>query len=421
MRVCPIRKTRPSHKRFETLSMRSAPDSFAAMICAEPKKPTEKISTLEPETRKDSAWFRLENEEEVDSPALLVYPERVEENIRRMIAMAGDVNRLRPHVKTHKLPEVIRLQMAQGITKFKCSTIAEAEMTADCGAADVMLAHQPIGPKVQRFIQLVKRFPTTRFSTIADSAEVLRALSTAAAAAKISVEVLLDVDCGQHRTGIEPSANAAGLYRLLCSLPGLKPGGLHAYDGHIVDRDIAERTKKCEAALGTVRKFRADLLNVGLPVPRVVAGGTPTFPIHARQSDVEASPGTLVFWDASYEWDCPDMKFLSAALVLTRVVSKPCGNRLCLDLGHKSIAAENPHPRVVFLNLPDVKFISHSEEHLVVETPNAAEIELGQCIYGVPWHICPTVALHAEAVIVRNGRAQEERWNVVARQRRLTV
>jgi D-serine deaminase-like pyridoxal phosphate-dependent protein len=267
---------------------------------------------------------------------------------------------------------------------------------------------------------LVKKFSATRFSTIADSADVLQALSTAAAAAKISVDALLDVDCGMHRTGIEPSASAAELYRLLCALPGLKPGGLHAYDGHIVDKDIAQRTKKCEVALATVRKFRDDLLSAGLPVPRVVAGGTPTFPIHAKMLDVECSPGTLVFWDASYERDCPDMKFLSAAMVLTRVISKPGGNRLCLDLGHKSIAAENPHPCVQFLNLPDVKFISHSEEHLLVETPDAAEIKLGQCIYGVPWHICPTVALHAEAVVVREGRAQE-RWDIVARRRRLTV
>jgi len=162
------------------------------------------------------------------------------------------------------------------------------------------------------------------------------------------------------------------------------------------------------------------LLKAGLPVPRIVAGGTPTFPIHARQADVECSPGTCVFWDAGYKAKCPDMDFLNAALVLTRVVSKPGGSRLCLDLGHKSIASENPHPRVVFLNLPDAKAVSHSEEHLVVETERAGEIELGACLYGVPWHVCPTVALHSEAVVARDGRAQE-RWEVVGRNRRLTV
>jgi D-serine deaminase-like pyridoxal phosphate-dependent protein len=114
------------------------------------------------------------------------------------------------------------------------------------------------------------------------------------------------------------------------------------------------------------------------------------------------------------------MDFLNAALVLTRVVSKPGGNRLCLDLGHKAIASENPHPRAVFLNLPDAQAVSHSEEHLVIESERARQIELGACLYGVPWHVCPTVALHSEAVIVRGGRARE-RWGVVARSRRLTV
>jgi D-serine deaminase-like pyridoxal phosphate-dependent protein len=367
-----------------------------------------------------SAWYEIENVAEIDSPALLVYPDRVEENIRRMIALAGDAARLRTHAKTHKLPEVTQRQIANGIAKFKCATIAEAEMLAHCGAAEVTLAHQPVGPKIERFLQLIRKFPQTKFSTTVDNADVLRSLSAACVQARVTVEVILDVDCGMHRTGIAPLAGGAEIYRLLCKLPGLTPGGLHAYDGHIVDRDLAVRTKKCEAALAPVRTFRDELIKSGLPVPRLIAGGTPTFPIHARLPDVECSPGTLVFWDASYEVNCPDMKFLQAALVLTRVFSKPGSNRLCLDLGHKAIAAENPHPRVQFLNLPDVKFISHSEEHLVVETPHAVEIELGQCFYGVPWHICPTVALHAEAVVVRDGRAQE-RWEVVARRRRLTV
>src|SRR5216117_1821888 len=116
----------------------------------------------------DSTWYKVANADEVASPALLVYPDRVEENIRRMIALTGGAQRLRPHMKTHKMPEVIRLQMAQGVTKFKCATIAEAEMTASCGATDVLLAYQPVGPNVGRFVQLVKQFPKTQFATIAD-------------------------------------------------------------------------------------------------------------------------------------------------------------------------------------------------------------------------------------------------------------
>src|SRR5439155_7209209 len=131
--------------------------------------------------------------------ALLVYPDRVAENLRRMIAIAGDVARLRPHMKTHKMPEMIRLQLARGITKFKCATIAEAEMTASCGAAEVLLAYQPVGPNVGRFIQLAQKFPRTKFCTIADDAGAIRALAKAASAASQTLEMLLDIDCGQHR------------------------------------------------------------------------------------------------------------------------------------------------------------------------------------------------------------------------------
>ena len=116
-------------------------------------------------------WYKVSNVDDVSSPALLVYPERVEENIRRMIQIAGDVNRLRPHMKTNKLPEVIRMQMAQGIMKYKCATIAEAEVAAACSVPDVMLAYQPVGPNVRRLVHLVQKFPATRFSALSHSTD----------------------------------------------------------------------------------------------------------------------------------------------------------------------------------------------------------------------------------------------------------
>src|SRR5882724_7152296 len=104
-------------------------------------------------------WYEIENVDDVPSPALLVYRDRVEQNVERMIAMAGGPDRLRPHIKTHKTPELIRLQIDRGITKFKCSTIAEVEMAAMAGAKDVLLAYQPVGPNVDRFLILIGDFP----------------------------------------------------------------------------------------------------------------------------------------------------------------------------------------------------------------------------------------------------------------------
>jgi 3-hydroxy-D-aspartate aldolase len=366
----------------------------------------------------NGSWYEFSNVAEVDSPALLIFPDRAEENARRMIAIAGGPERLRPHVKTHKLAELVRMQMALGIKKFKCATIAEAEMVAACGAPDVLLAYQLVGPKIQRFIQLIKKFSQTTFSTIADDESAIRALSDAALKAGVKIKVFLDIDCGMHRCGVPVGPKAVELYRLLASLPGLETQGLHIYDGHIDDDDLAPRAKKCDEAFAAVTALRRQLSD--LPVPKIVAGGTPTFPIHTRRPDVECSPGTCILWDFGYGGSLHDLDFLHAALVLTRVVSKPGDNRLCLDLGHKAIAAEKPHPRVQFLNLPDAKAVTHSEEHLVVETSRANEFVVGDVLFGVPRHICPTVALHAEAVVIRNGIA-EDRWKITARNRMLTV
>src|SRR4030095_9484081 len=164
--------------------------------------------------------------------------------------------------------------------------------------------------------------------------------------------------------------------------------------------DLATRTAQCEAAFSGVLTLRARLLENGLPVPRLVAGGTPTFAIHARHTDRELRPGPCVLWDFGYGDKFPDLPFEVAALLLTRVVSKPGTNRLCLDLGHKAVAAENPQPRVRLLELPDANAIVHSEEHLVIETPRANEFHIGQCLHGIPRHICPTVALHSHAWVI---------------------
>jgi len=365
-------------------------------------------------------WFHISNPEDVPSPALLLYNDRIDENMAKMIRIAGGVERLRPHMKTHKLPELIQKQIALGIHKFKCATIAEAEMVASCGTRDVLLAYQPVGPNAARFCALLKQFPQTRFSTVVDDESVARSVSQAAQAEKVSVDVLLDLDCGQHRTGIEPGDRAFKLYQFISSQAALQPAGLHAYDGHIHDRDVKTRAAMCEAAFAPVAAFRQQLQGAGLPVPRVVAGGTPTFPMHAARGDVECSPGTCVLWDWGYSTNFPDLGFLHAATLLTRVVSKPTRNRLCLDLGHKSVGSEMPHPRVHFPELAEAKPVGHNEEHLVLETDRARDFHLGAVLYGIPWHICPTVALHDRVQVVRDGRVVEE-WPVTARARKLTI
>lgn len=368
----------------------------------------------------DIAWARAAELSAIPSPSLLLGLEPIERNLRKMLAIAGSPARLCPHVKTHKLGWVVERQMALGIRSFKCATIAEAEMCAQAGAPDVLIAYQLVGPNIARLLALREKFPRSKFSTVVDDPGALRALSDATARAGARVEVLVDLDVGQHRTGIAPGPAAVALYRELAAAPSLAAGGLHVYDGHLSQSDPKARAAACAEAFAPVAAMRKELLALGLPAPRVVAGGTPTFPMHAARGDVQCSPGTCALWDASYAEKLPDLEFSPAAVLLTRIVSKPGGNRLCLDLGHKAVASEMPHPRVVFPDLPDARFGAHSEEHLVVESAAAQRFAVGSALLGVPWHVCPTVALHAEAVLIEGGRVAG-RSRIEARERKITV
>jgi D-serine deaminase-like pyridoxal phosphate-dependent protein len=348
-------------------------------------------------------WYQLDHPDEVPSPALLFYPDRIEANIRAMIDQIGDPRRLRPHIKTHKSPDVLQLHLKHRIHQFKCATIAEAEMAGLCGATEVLLAYQPVGPAIDRLFQLVRQYPGTRFATVFDHPQILEQLNRRFAALPKKLDLFLDLDVGMARTGISPGAPALALYRAAANSPNLSLRGLHVYDGHIQAQPREQRSGECNAA-----------------VELMVVGGTPTFPIHSRRQEVQCSPGTCVLWDAGYQDKFPDLKFLPAALVLTRVISKPASDCICLDLGHKSIASERPHPRVRFLDRPDLTPVVHSEEHLVMQGPGAADAQVGDCWYGIPWHICPTVALYSEASAVRD-RAVVGTWKIQARDRRLTV
>ena len=359
------------------------------------------------------------HEAEIPSPAVIIHWLKVEENLRRMLAMAASPDLLRPHLKTHKLPQIITRLAAMGVRKAKCATIAEAEMAAGAGADDVMLAAPLVGPTTGRLLTLMRAFPTVQFSGLADDATAVDAVSEAAVAAGLPIRVWLDLDVGQHRTGVAPGAGAVALYRHLATRPGIVVAGLHAYDGHLHQADPAERAAACDEAFAPVAALAAALRAEGCSVPAIVAGGTPTFPMHARRPGVECSPGTCVLWDAGYAHHLPDLDFLQAATLLTRVISRPGSGRLCLDLGHKAVASEMPQPRVVFPVLPDARIIMHNEEHMVVETSRADDFPVGSVLGAVPWHICPTMALHGFVHVVR-GHETPEVWPVTARTRYLT-
>ncbi len=373
--------------------------------------------------------YRIANISELMTPCLLVYPDIIRSNLAEMLRIAGGATRLRPHVKTHKCADIVRMALAMGINKHKCATLAEAEMLANCGAPDVLIAYPQTGPSIEKLLDLTQLFAQTEFTTVVDNALALRELAAVTSRRGISLQVLIDIDSGMHRTGIAPDADAVELAREIVDCSTLRLVGLHVYDGHNHQSDLQERQSAVAALMQPVFQLVKQLRGEGIPIDKVVCGGTPTFPVFAElqvpveimqggRLELELSPGTTVLSDFNYGKNYRDMSGIRhAAMLLTRVISKPGKDLLTVDLGYKAVASDPPAGhRCSFPELPDVEQIQHSEEHLVLRTSAAGSYQVGDVLYAIPAHICPTVALHAQLQVVENGHVTGN-WPVSARHR----
>jgi D-threonine aldolase len=364
-------------------------------------------------------WYEIKNVSKIDSPALLVYKDRVLNNIQTLVKSIDDPSRLRPHIKTCKSREVAKMMLGAEIKKFKCATISEAEMLASAGATDVLLAYQPVGPKANRLASLLQHYPDTKFACLFDNIASAIFLGKVMASANKTIHVYIDLNVGMNRTGI-PVSHAFKLYEESRSIDGITVIGLHAYDGHIRDQQYDLRKQKCDDAFDEVESLKKSIdTKFGTSII-IVAGGTPTYTIHNKRTNIECSPGTFVYWDKGYEQILPEQQYQFAALVLSRVVSKPADDIICIDLGHKAIASENPLTnRVYFLNDTTLQPIGHSEEHMTLKT-SGKHYNVGDVLYGVPHHVCPTVALHERAWVVQDHSVKEY-WTNDSRNRKITV
>ena len=370
-------------------------------------------------------WFQFQNIDEVDSPALIVYPERVSENIERLKKTVAAVNLLRPHVKTQKNIEASKLIISQGINKLKCATIAEAEMLGMCEAKDVLLAYQPLKAKFLRLLNVMEAYPKTKYSCLVDNvqtaqmiSDLFRSSSVYASNKELRMPVCIDLNVGMNRTGIKPEL-AYHIYKEILNLPSLQFMAFHAYDGHNRDMDVVERAAHCDRDFKEAEQLRDRIEQEGHDFPLLIAGGSPTFAIHSSRRNVECSPGTFIFWDKGYHDALPEQDFLYAALVLSRVISLPDESKICIDLGHKSIASENELlKRAYFLNAPDLKPIGQNEEHMIIEVGKGHNYKIGDAFFALPIHICPTVALYDHATIIENGKASGS-WKIIARDRKI--
>jgi len=285
-------------------------------------------------------WYEVKGIDRIDSPALLVYKERVISNLEKMIGLTGNPDGLMPHVKTHKMKDIVQLNLSMGINKFKCATIAEAEMIAMAGGKTVLIAMQPVGPKLQRITELIKNYPDVQYSVIVDNQEVLLALEEKMLDSGVKINIYIDINTGMNRTGILPGEEARQLINRCTSLKAVELKGFHAYDGHNTFTDLQKRDELYHKEYHPVNELLEYAENRCEKELELISGGTPTFPIHAMKHKTICSPGTTVLWDVASSERFPDLPFEYAAVLITRVVSIIGKNLICLDLGHKAVAAE---------------------------------------------------------------------------------
>ena len=361
----------------------------------------------------------IQNFDNILTPGVVVFPEIVQRNIDWVIQKVGDVDRLRPHIKTHKTKEVNDMLLASGVTKFKAATIAEAELLALSEAPDVLISMQLTGLHVARFIQLIQKYPKTTFAALCDDAAALQQYQAAAAQAAIRLNIYIDLNVGMNRTGIVPE-KALELIIQLNTCTNIYLKGIHAYDGHIRDASITDRQAHVAKDFVAFWDLKTSLDAQFLHLEYVV-GGTPSFLVHFAEKQFTCSPGTFVFTDAGYQALYPEHSLEQAVYIVSRIISKPTNHTICLDMGHKSVAPENSiDNRVRFLFNPDFKLLSQSEEHGIVEVGDSSQYTVGDVIVMQPYHVCPTINLTQFLQVIENGEKVGE-WEVLGRGRRITV
>ncbi len=366
--------------------------------------------------------YRLANEEQIPSPALIYYPAIIRENVQRAIDMAGGAARLWPHVKTHKMAELIRMQREMGIDRFKCSTITELKMVARCGAKHAILAYPLIGPNVEMFLDAVREFPETHMYALADSQYGLQLLDDACARRGMRVDWLCDVNLGMDRTGVR-SDELAQFCLSAQKFGNVHFVGFHCYDGHNHQSCVDERASAVEEQMAPVARAKRALAENGIKTSVVISGGSPSMPCHAQRGEDYLSPGTVFVWDYNYAKDYPDLPFLPGAALLARVVSHPAPGVFTIDLGYKAISSDTEGLRGHLMDHPHAQPMFQSEEHWTWRMQDGHEPErpaIGTVLYVIPAHICPTTALYDSVYIAKDQRA-EEKWRVAARNRDSTA
>lgn len=328
----------------------------------------------------------------IQTPAMVVFEAVVDHNIVAMAEEAGGAQDLMPHVKTHKSDAITRKQLESGVAGFKCATLKELSMVLEVGAIEVVLSYPQVQRcKVERLADLVSAYPQARIHTIVSSACHVDVLSSVAAQRSVMLHVMLDLDAGQHRTGVAFGEPAKELYRRIATAESLQGSGFHIYDGHEHFSDRIQREAAANCHLEDIRKLKFSLESEGMGVDRIVGGSSFSYPFYARAEGMMGSPGTCIYWDTGYQSSLRDAPFRYAALVLTQVVDRHFNQKtFTTDLGIKGIAADPPMAnRCHLLGVPEARLTKQNEEHAVF-TCGGEIPDIGVYLLAIPGHVCTT-------------------------------
>lgn len=355
----------------------------------------------------DAAVYAIDGLDSVVTPALAIYPEVIDSNIDVTLAMAGgDPDRWRPHIKTAKLGYTMRRLVERGVVNFKCSTSLELLTACRSGVRDAVVAYPMVGANAARVREIAALFPAVRVSILAENA------AQAEAWKGTGIGVFIDVNPGMDRTGIDQTRTdeIVGLARGL----GASFRGLHYYDGQIHTVDPEAREHEAFAGYDRLVQLVGALADAGCAPREVITSGTPAMPCGLAYRGFRGaafvhcvSPGTVVYNDMQSLELFPGSSYRPAALVLARVVSHPTPDRFTCDAGHKAVSADAGVPTCTVMGRPDLVPLKPSEEHLPVQVPaGSARPAIGDIVYLMPRHVCPTVNNFDHALIVRRGRIE---------------
>jgi len=350
--------------------------------------------------------------EDIITPVAVVDEEVVEHNLARMAKLAADHNvKLRPHAKTHKSAYMAQRQMAHGAVGLTCATFTEAEVFADAGIVDLLIAHPPVGkPKLERLAALAKR--VKRLAVSLDDVGIAKSLPE-------SVEVLWEVDPGQHRIGTAPGEpTVKAVQELVRAIGADRFRGLITHGGHVyASTNQTERQQAADQETDGISTTAAMLRRAGIEVPELSIGSTPTAGLALRGGITEMRPGTYIYGDAN-QVALGSQRLADCALaVVATVVSTPAADRAVIDAGSKALSADLRVAGLVgygmVLGRSELRVARLSEEHAVLSARERTGLAIGDRLVIAPSHVCTVVNLQT-AVLLFSMRNEATWTNVDA-------